>query len=135
MANNYKKSLCVESLKPSPHVQFLFLNLEASLHSLLSFAWTLTHPTYLRQNIVFSYSEMIPVSSSFFPIFFVFMLCYFVIIDFCKIVLLSLIFFSKKINLICSCFVIGRYKSQTGSTRTASPVRINSDRLGPTQIE
>ena len=34
------------------------LNLEASLHSLLSFAWTLTRPTnYLRQNTVFSYSD------------------------------------------------------------------------------
>ena len=29
----------------------------------------------------------------------------------------------------------GRYKSRTGSTRTASPGRINSDRLGPTRIE
>ena len=28
-----------------------------------------------------------------------------------------------------------RYKSRTGSTRTASPDRINSDRLGPTRIE
>ena len=35
------------------------MNLEASLHPLLSFAWTLTRPAnYLRQNIVFSYSEM-----------------------------------------------------------------------------
>ena len=32
-------------------------------------------------------------------------------------------------------FRIGRYKSRTGSTRTASPGRINSDRLGPTRIE
>ena len=31
-------------------------------------------------------------------------------------------------------FLIGRYKSQTGSTRTTSPGRINSDRLGPTRI-
>ena len=29
----------------------------------------------------------------------------------------------------------GRYKSRTGSTRIASPGRINSDRLGPTRIE
>ena len=29
---------------------------------------------------------------------------------------------------------IGRYKSRTGSTRTASPGRINSDRLGPDQL-
>ena len=43
------------------------MNLEASLHSLLSFAWTLTRPTnvnLLQQNIVFSYSEKIPVSFS-----------------------------------------------------------------------
>ena len=32
-------------------------------------------------------------------------------------------------------FKRGRYKSRTGSTRTASPGRINSDRLGPTRIE
>ena len=62
------------------------MNLEASLHPLLSFAWTLTRPAnYLRQNIVFSYSEM----SFFFLIislFFVFyvILCYFVIINFYK---------------------------------------------------
>ena len=31
-------------------------------------------------------------------------------------------------------FTLGRYKSRTGSTRTASPGRINSDRLGPTRI-
>ena len=43
---------------------FFFL---ASLHSLLSFEWSLTCPTnLLRQNIVFSHSEMIPVSFSFF---------------------------------------------------------------------
>ena len=42
---------------------FFFL---ASLHSLLSFEWSLTCPTnLLRQNIVFSHSEMIPVSFSF----------------------------------------------------------------------
>ena len=29
----------------------------------------------------------------------------------------------------------GRYKSRTGSTRTASPGRINSDQLGPTRID
>ena len=29
----------------------------------------------------------------------------------------------------------GRYKSRPGSTRIASPGRINSDRLGPTRIE
>ena len=28
----------------------------------------------------------------------------------------------------------GRYKSRTGSTRTASPGRINSDRLGASRI-
>ena len=73
---------------------------------LLSFAWTLTHPTtnlYLQQNIVFSYLEMIPVSSSFFP-YFSFLCC--VILLLYVIVLLSLIFFSKKNNLICSCFVM-----------------------------
>ena len=32
-------------------------------------------------------------------------------------------------------FLRGRYKSRTGSTRTASPGRINSDQLGPTRIE
>ena len=62
MANNYKRWLCEESLNPSPpppppppplpatHFNGS-LNLEASLHSLLSFAWTLNRPTnQLRQN-------------------------------------------------------------------------------------
>ena len=35
---------------------------------------------------------------------------------------------------VSPCFS-GKYKSRTGSTRTASPGRINSDRLGPTRIE
>ena len=42
----------------------------------------------------------------FFSVFFIFMLSYFVITNFCKNVLLSLIFFSKKINLIFSCSIM-----------------------------
>ena len=58
---------------PPPRDPFQYiLNSEASLHSLLSFAWTLTRPkNYLRQNIGFSYSEMIRVSFSLFLVFFV----------------------------------------------------------------
>ena len=41
----------------------------------------------------------------------------------------------KKFSLTKNQLVGGRYKSRTGSTRTASPGRINSDRLGPTRIE
>ena len=45
----------------------IYFELEARLHLLLSFEWTLTRLTNkLRQNIVFSYSEMIPVSFSLF---------------------------------------------------------------------
>ena len=55
---------------------------------------------------------MIPVSSSFFSVLFIFMLSYFVIINFCKNVLLSLIFFFQKNqfnffmfhNVLCSLF-------------------------------
>ena len=58
------------------------LNSEASLHSLLSFAWTLTRPkNYLRQNIGFSYSEMIRVSFSLFLVSFCFSLLFYFIID------------------------------------------------------
>ena len=55
------------------------MNLEAKLRSLLSFAWTLTRPTnYLRQNIVFSYPEMIRVSFSLLLSFSFF--CYFTLL-------------------------------------------------------
>ena len=60
-------------------ISWIYFEFRSKLHSLLSFAWTLTRPTnYLRQNIVFSYSEM----SFFFLIislFFVFFLLFFVI--------------------------------------------------------
>ena len=74
---------------PPPRDPFQYvLNLEASVHSLLSFAWTLTRPTnYLRQNIVFWYSEMsfvFLIISLFFVFFFLVILCYFVIINFNK---------------------------------------------------
>ena len=63
-------------VKPDCFNLLTHVNLEASLHSLLSFEWVLTRPkNSLRQNIVFSYSEMIPVS--FFLCFFFFsFLCY-----------------------------------------------------------
>ena len=87
------------------------MNFEASLHSLLSFAWTLTHPTnfnLLRQNIVFSsYSERIPVSFSWFFHYFSFFLCYFtLLLIFTKIIfrwLFYYIFFLMKIISIFSC--------------------------------
>ena len=79
---------------PTPRDPFQYvLNLEANLHSLLSFAWTLTRPTnYWRQNIVFSYPEMIRVSFSLFLSFSVF--CYFtLLLAFIKIILLLFIYF------------------------------------------
>ena len=62
---------------PPPRNPFLhILNLETSLHSLLSFAWTLTRPTNnLRQNIVFSCSQIIRVSFSLF-LYFLFLIYY-----------------------------------------------------------
>ena len=76
------------------------MNLEASLHSLLSFGWTLTRPTnfnLLRQNIVLSYSERIPVSFSWlFHYFSFFFWLFYVIIDFYKhyfIIIFLLYFF------------------------------------------
>ena len=50
-------------------------------------------------------------------------------------------FFHPKIGKIRTWYrprdwlLTGRYKSRTGSTRTASPGQINSDRLGLTRIE
>ena len=85
------------------------MNLEASLHLLLSFTWTLTHPTinYLRQNIVFLYSEMIPVSSSFFPYFsflcYVMLFCYYKFLSNCFTCIIINSFFSIKINLTFWC--------------------------------
>ena len=63
-------------------------------HSLLSFAWTITRPTnYLRQNTVFSHSEMIAVSFSYIiSLFFVFFLLFYVI--------LSLLIFTKTTSLL-----------------------------------
>ena len=56
-----------ESLKTRLFATPSFFFFLASLHSSLSFEWSLTCPTnLLRQNIVFSHSEMIPVSFSFF---------------------------------------------------------------------
>ena len=83
------------------------MNVEANLHSLLSFAWTLTHPTnfnLLRQNIVFSsYSERMPVSFSWLFHYFSFFLCYFtLLLIFTKIIfrlLFYYIFFSWKLFL------------------------------------
>ena len=64
-------------------------------HSLLSFAWTITRPTnYLRQNTVFSHSEMIAVSFSYIiSLFFVFFFLLFYVI-------LSLLIFTKTISLL-----------------------------------
>ena len=82
------------------------MNLKANLHSLLSFAWTLTRPTnfnLLRQNIVFSYSQRKSVSFSWLIDYFSFFFCYFtLLLIFTKIILLLLfyhIFFSWKLFL------------------------------------
>ena len=46
LVNNYKRWLCEESFKtPLLMTHFIFEFIGASLHSLLSFAWTLTSPT------------------------------------------------------------------------------------------
>ena len=87
--------------KTTPRDPFKYiLNLEASLYSLLSFEWTLTRlKNSLRQNIVFSYSEKIPVSFSFFLSFFLcffifrFFLLFHVIINFYKNYLLLLFYY------------------------------------------
>ena len=83
---------------PPPRDPFWYiLNLEASLHSLLSFEWTLIRPTnsnLLRQNIVFSYSERIPVSFSWLFHYFSFFFCYFtLLLIFTKIILLLLFYY------------------------------------------
>ena len=90
-------------LKKPPSSRPILISFEfRSKPSLITVIWMDPHsPTAknsLRQNIVFWYSEMIPVSFSLFVCLFVFMLCYviyFVIINFAKIVfyLLFLLFF------------------------------------------
>ena len=109
---------------PPPRDPFQYiLNLEASLHSLLSFAWTLTRPTnYLRQNIVFSYPEMIRVSFSLFLSLSVF--CYFtLLLIFIKIILLLLLFYLfifMKIIFIFSCSGMFRHVPECSVFRVLS---------------
>ena len=83
------------------------MNLETSLYSLLSFAWTLTRPTnYSGQYIVFSCSEIIPVSFSFFSLFsvsFFFIIYFTLLLTFTKIILLLLYYYNFFLKIIgCS---------------------------------
>ena len=104
MANNYKRWLCEESLK-TPSSRPILIYFE--FRSKLSFEWTLTRPTnfnLLRQNIVLSYSERIPVSFSWLLFFFFF--CYFTFINFLQksfYYYYFIIFFFLKIIFIFSC--------------------------------
>ena len=93
-------------LKNPPSSRPILIYFEFRIHSLLSFAWTLTRPTnfnLLRQNIVFSYSQRISVSFSWLIDYFSFFFCYFtLLLIFTKIILLLLfyyIFFSWKLFL------------------------------------
>ena len=100
MANNYKRWLCEESLK-TPSSRPILIYFE--FRSKLSFEWTLTRPTnfnLLRQNIVLSYSERIPVSFSWLLLFFFFVILRLLI--FYKnhfIIIILLYFFSWKLFL------------------------------------
>ena len=80
MANIYKRWLCDKSLKTlSSRTILTNFEFRSKPSLLLSFEWTLTRPkNSLQQNIIFSYSEMIPVSFSFFICFFLYFsfLCY-----------------------------------------------------------
>ena len=85
---------------PSSQPILIYFEFWTSLHSLLSFAWTLTRPTNnLRQNIVFSCSEIIRVSFSLFLYFSFLFLLFYVIINFYKnyfiIIILLYIFFHE----------------------------------------
>ena len=79
MANIYKRWLCEESLKtPSSRPILIYFEFR-SKPSLITVISMDPRPTnYLRQNIVFSYPEMIRVSFSFFLSFSVF--CYFYVV-------------------------------------------------------
>ena len=99
---HYKRWLCEEAWKPrSSRPILIYFEFRSKLHSLLSFAWTLTRPTnfnLLRQNIVFSHSERIPVSfSRLFHYFSFFCVLFYVVINFLKnyfiIIILLLLFF------------------------------------------
>ena len=100
---------CVrKAWKPPPRDPFQYiLNLEASLHLLLSFAWTLTRPTNfnsLRQNIVFSNSERILVSFSWLFYYFSFFFCYFtLLLTFTKNYFIMNNFFFLNFFFIFSC--------------------------------
>ena len=105
MANIYKGWLCEKSLKTpllATHFNIFWIRSKPSLLTVISMD---PRPTnYLRQNIVFSYPEMIRVSFSLFLSLSVF--CYFtLLLIFIKIILLLLLFFIffMKIIFIFSC--------------------------------
>ena len=106
MANIYKRWLCEESLKtPSSQpilIYFEFRNKPSLI--LRSFAWTHTRLTnYLRQNIVFSCSEIIRVSFSLFLYFLFLFLLFYAIINFYKnYYIIVLLYFFMKITFIFS---------------------------------
>ena len=111
MANNYKRWLCEESLKtPSSRPTLIYFEFR-SKPSLITVICMNPHSpnkfNLLRQNIVFSYSERIPVSFSWLFHYFSFFFGYFTfLLILTKIILLLLfyyIFFFMKIIFIFSC--------------------------------
>ena len=111
MANNYKRWLSEESLKTSSSRPTLIYFEFRSKPSLITVICMNPHSpnkfNLLRQNIVFSYSERIPVSFSWlFHYFSVFFWLFYVLINFNKnyfIIIILLYFFSMKIIFIFSC--------------------------------
>ena len=106
MASIYKGWLCEKSLKPLPPpssrpilIYFEF----KSKRSLITVISMDPRPTnYLRQNIVFSYPEIIRISFSLFLSLSDF--CYFtLLLIFIKLILLLLFFFFMKCFFIFSC--------------------------------
>ena len=111
MANNYKRWLSEESLKtPSSRPTLIYFEFR-SKPSLITVICINPHSpnkfNMLRQNIVFSNSERIPVSFSWLFHYFSFFFCYFtLLIIFTKIILLLLFyyfFFMKIYIFIFSC--------------------------------
>ena len=81
---------------PSSRPILIYFEFRSNPYSLLTFAWTLTRPTKfnrLRQNIVFSYSERIPVSFSWLFHYFSFFFCYFTLLVIFTTIILLLLFY------------------------------------------
>ena len=115
---------------PSSRPILIYFEFRSKPSLVTVFAWTLTHPTnfnLLRQDIVFSYSERIPVSFSWLFHYFSFFFFgyYTLLLIFTKTILLLLfyyIFFFMKIIILFSCTEVLRSVPCSGFYRRPLPI-------------